>query len=146
MAKTYYEENKEKRHDYYEENRERRQAYGRKRYQEKKSDCQAASKKYRKKHAKKAACDHEAECPDNPYKKKIAELTEALKAASPPPSREAREAKIVFVIICTDSSGGELSDSVVAVAGTKHHAIAYIDLQPEDFQKTYDIEEYTVIQ
>ena len=52
MAKTYYEENKEKRHDYYEENRERRQAYGRKRYQQKKSDCQAASKKYRKKHAK----------------------------------------------------------------------------------------------
>ena len=99
MAKTYYEENKEKRHDYYEENRERRLAYGRKRYQEKKSDCQAASKKYRKKHAKKAACDHEAECPDNPYKKKIAELTEALKAASPPPSREAREAAAVVLRI-----------------------------------------------
>ena len=52
----------------------------------------------------------------------------------------------VFVVICTDSSGSELSDSVVAVAGTEHHAIAYIDLQPEHFQKTYDIEEYTVIQ
>jgi len=47
----------------------------------------------------KAACDHEAECPDNPYKKKIAELTEALKAASPPPSREAREAAAVVLRI-----------------------------------------------
>jgi len=74
------------------------------------------------------------------------EVTASVYTPPAPPSRAAREAKIVFVIICTDSSGSELSDSVVAVAGTEHHAIAYIDLQPEHFQKTYDIEEYTVIQ
>ena len=59
---------------------------------------------------------------------------------------ERRKPSSVFVVICTDSSTGEPRDKVVAVAATKHHAVAYIDLQPQHFQKTYDMEEYAVIQ
>ena len=51
----------------------------------------------------------------------------------------------VFVVTLTDwNREGEVS--VVAVAGTKEHALAYIRAQLDSFQKEYDFEEYSVIQ